>query len=64
VEEEDSAFAELRLKAMRQILRARITRRSVKELDLKPGKDVFALIKSIAVDRQLIATQRRSGQVS
>jgi molybdate transport system ATP-binding protein len=64
VEEEDSAFAELRLKAMRQILRARITRRSVKELDLKPGKDVFALIKSIAVDRQLIAAQRRSGQVS
>jgi molybdopterin-binding protein len=49
---------------MCQILRARITRRSVKELDLKPGKDVFALIKSIAVDRQLIATQRRSGQVS
>jgi molybdate transport system ATP-binding protein len=64
VEEEDSAFAELRLKAMCQILRARITRRSVKELDLKPGKDVFALIKSIAVDRQLIAAQRRSGQVS
>jgi molybdate transport system ATP-binding protein len=59
-EEKGSAFAELRLKATRQVLRARITRRSVSELDLKPGKEVYALIKSIAVDRQLIAGHRRS----
>jgi molybdate transport system ATP-binding protein len=58
-EEKGSAFAELRLKASRQVLRARITRRSVSELDLEPGKEVYALIKSIAVDRQLIAGQRR-----
>ena len=58
-EEEGSAFAELRLKAARQMLRARITRRSVSELELAPGKEVFALIKTIAVDRQLIGPHRR-----
>lgn len=57
-EEKGSAFAELRLTTARQVLRARITRRSVNELDLKPGKEVYALIKSIAVDRQLIGGQR------
>ncbi|MDH3242708.1 MAG: molybdenum ABC transporter ATP-binding protein [Alphaproteobacteria bacterium] len=30
---------------------ARITRRSARELDLQPGQDVFALIKSVAIDR-------------
>jgi molybdate transport system ATP-binding protein len=60
VEEKGSAFAELRLRTARQILRARITRRSVSELDLMPGKEVYALIKSIAVDRQLIAGHRRA----
>jgi molybdate transport system ATP-binding protein len=58
-EEEGSAFAELRLKAARQMLRARITRRSVSELRLAPGREVFALIKTIAVDRQLIGPHRR-----
>jgi molybdate transport system ATP-binding protein len=57
-EETGSAFAELRLKAARQTLRARITRRSVSELALKPGREVFALIKTIAVDRQLIGPHR------
>ncbi len=32
-------------------LRARITRRSIRELGLTPGTDVFALIKSVAIDR-------------
>jgi molybdate transport system ATP-binding protein len=59
-EEKDSAFAELRLKAARQVLRARITRRSVSELGLKAGKDVYALIKTIAVDRQLVGGKWRA----
>jgi molybdate transport system ATP-binding protein len=58
-EEQNTAFAELRLKAARQTLRARITRRSLMELELQPGKEVYALIKSIAVDRQLIGGQPR-----
>jgi molybdate transport system ATP-binding protein len=59
-EEHDTAFAELRLKAVRQVLRARITRASVRELDLAPGKDVYALVKSVAVDRQLLDGRRPS----
>lgn len=35
-------------------LLARITRKSLRELDLRPGKKVFALIKSVAVDRGTI----------
>jgi len=31
---------------------ARITRRSLRELDLTPGRQVYALIKSVSVDRQ------------
>ncbi len=57
-----SAFAELRLLAAQQVLRARITRRSVDDLGLKPGGAAYALIKSIAVDRQLIAEGRRKGK--
>jgi molybdate transport system ATP-binding protein len=53
-EEQGTAFAELRLRAERQVLRARITRASVSELKLEPGRDVYALVKSVAVDRQLL----------
>jgi molybdate transport system ATP-binding protein len=60
--EAGSAFAELRLLAAQQVLRARITRRSVEDLGLKPGRAAYALIKSIAVDRQLIAEGRRKGK--
>jgi molybdate transport system ATP-binding protein len=54
-EEKGTAFAELRLRAARQVLRARVTRASVSELDLAPGRDVYALVKSVAVDRQLLS---------
>jgi molybdate transport system ATP-binding protein len=59
VEEKGTAFAELRLQGRRQVLRARITRLSVSELDLAPGKEVYALVKSVAVDRQLLAGRHR-----
>ena len=60
--EEGSAFSELRLLAAKQVLRARITRRSVEDLGLEPGRAAYALIKSIAVDRQLIAGGRRKDE--
>lgn len=50
---EDGAHAEIFLEAGGQIIRARITRASVSELRLKPGMKVHALLKTIAVDRQL-----------
>ena len=59
VEEQGTAFAEVRLIAGSQALRARLTRRSVHELGLAPGSAVHALIKSIAVDRQLDSGDRR-----
>jgi molybdate transport system ATP-binding protein len=47
---EDGAYAEILLLASGQHLRSRITRKSALELGLEPGKSVFALIKSIAVE--------------
>ncbi|HEY7764566.1 MAG TPA: molybdenum ABC transporter ATP-binding protein [Aestuariivirgaceae bacterium] len=59
LEEKGTAFAELRLQGRRQVLRARITRLSVSELKLTPGREVYALVKSVAVDRQLLDGRRR-----
>jgi molybdate transport system ATP-binding protein len=50
---EDGAHAEIFLEAGGQMIRARITRASAYELQLKPGMKVHALLKTIAVDRQL-----------
>ena len=33
------------------VISARLTRRSVRDLDLAPGREVYALIKSVAVER-------------
>ena len=52
--EPGTAFAELRLSLGEQDLRARITRKSVDDLHLKPGLEVFALIKSVTLDRRLL----------
>ncbi len=52
--EEDTAFAEVRLRLGSQILRARLTRKSVDELRLRPELQVFALIKGVALDRRLL----------
>jgi molybdate transport system ATP-binding protein len=46
----DGPFAELRLDAGGAGLVARITKRSAHDLALVPGRDVFAVIKSISVD--------------
>lgn len=50
---EEGPHAELFLQAGGGLIRARITRASAGELKLKPGMKLYALIKSIAVDRQL-----------
>lgn len=38
---------------------ARITRRALAELDLKPGKDVYVSVKTSAIDRQSLGLGRR-----
>lgn len=55
--EPQTAFAEIRLDVEGQSLRSRITRASLNDLALQPGKPVLALIKSIAMDRRLLAAR-------
>jgi molybdate transport system ATP-binding protein len=52
--EADSPYAEVLLKAGDQHLRARITRDAVADLQLAPGVNVFALIKSVAFDHRVL----------
>ena len=54
IEEAETAFAEALVDIGSVRLRARISRKSVAELDLKIGKQVFALIKSISFDRRAL----------
>ena len=51
VQDPDTAFAETLIDIGGGRLRARITRQSVSDLELVPGKRVYALVKSIAFDR-------------
>jgi len=53
-EEADTAFAEVLVDLGGAHVRARLTRRSVAELSLTPGGPVYALIKSVAIDRRMI----------
>lgn len=50
-EETDTAYAEILVDVGDAQLRARLTRRSAVELGLKPGSEVYALIKSVALER-------------
>jgi len=52
--EGDSAFAEVLLEVAGQAMRARITRASLDELEIKPGQPVYAMIKAVAIDRRLL----------
>lgn len=58
--EPSTAFAEVTLATCGQTLRARLTRASLDELKLQPGKKVYALIKSIALDRRLLGKNRET----
>lgn len=53
IREEPGAYAEVRLDCGGAMVRARITRRAVSELGLAPGRNVYALIKTVAFDRRL-----------
>jgi molybdate transport system ATP-binding protein len=55
VEEAPPVLAEILLDVGGQHLRAEITREAANELGLETGKRVFALIKSAAIDRSLLA---------
>lgn len=46
----EGAGAEIRLRCGEAALLARLTRRSVVDLDLGPGRTVFAIVKSVALD--------------
>src|SRR5262249_33615528 len=51
----DGASVEMRLDCASEPLLARLTRRSVENLGLVPGRQVYAVIKSIAFDHQAFA---------
>lgn len=53
-EEADTAFAETLIDIGGARLRARITRKSVAVLDLKVGKPVYALLKTVSFDRRAL----------
>ena len=46
------AIAEVVVKCGGELLIARVTRRSVDQLALAPGREVWALIKTVALDRR------------
>lgn len=50
---ESGAHAEVRLDCGGAVIRARLTRKAVHDLELAPGAQVYALIKSVAFDRRL-----------
>ncbi|EAV42496.1 ATP/GTP-binding site motif A (P-loop):ABC transporter:AAA ATPase:TOBE domain [Stappia aggregata IAM 12614] len=52
ISSENGPYAEILCSVRGQVLRARITRASVADLDLHTGKDVTVLIKSVAIDRR------------
>ncbi|WP_397542147.1 molybdenum ABC transporter ATP-binding protein [Roseovarius salis] len=52
--EPDTAFAEVLMDVAGQHLRARVTRAAVQELGLSADRDVVALVKSVAFDRQAL----------
>jgi molybdate transport system ATP-binding protein len=54
IDVDSTIYAELSLAVGAQALRARITREAVAELELEPGQAVYALIKSIAFDDDLL----------
>jgi molybdate transport system ATP-binding protein len=46
----DAASVEIRLDCRGESLVARLTRHSVERLDLHPGRDVYAVVKAVAID--------------
>lgn len=59
VKTDESTFAEIALRVGKQLVRARITRKSADELGLKQGMEVVALLKSISVERRNVTPHER-----
>ncbi len=55
---DDGPFAELRLQLGDVQLLSRISRKSVQDLNLKTGEQVFALIKAVSIDRSAARLQQ------
>lgn len=62
ITDEPGPYAEIVCAIGAQRLRARLTRASVHDLALAPGKSVRALVKSVAVDRPLATTASRDAE--
>lgn len=60
----DPPYADIRLDAGGEALLARITEYSVRNLGLKKGRKVFAVIKSTAFDHRSLGLQKKSGKKS
>jgi len=56
MQEEAGPIVELRLDIDGQALLARVTRLSVATLGLTPGREIYALVKSVAFDRQSLGS--------
>lgn len=54
------AFAEVKMAVGQAMLVARVTRPSMRELNLAPGREVYALVKSIAIDRDSLESAASS----
>lgn len=52
--DDGGAYVELRGLIGLQVIKARITRENVRQLGLRPGRTVYALIKTMAFDRRLV----------
>jgi molybdate transport system ATP-binding protein len=56
IADRDGPVVNIRLDCGGEALIARLTRYSVERLGLEPGKPVFALIKSVALDRRSLSS--------
>ena len=54
IESGESGYAEIRALVGVQVLKARVTNQTVTDLRLRPGRTVYALIKTMAFDRRLV----------
>ncbi len=54
---DETAFAEVSLRASDQLIRSRITRKSATELGITAGLEVYALLKSVSVERRAMISQ-------
>jgi molybdate transport system ATP-binding protein len=59
---DEGAQVDLRLDACGAALWARITRRSLEDLHLRPGSKVFALVKAVAIDRYSLGRSAATGR--